>query len=614
MRFFSRWIHIQARHRKLSMELREARREVEIFFRLETLVNDITTRFINLTSEKYDGVINSLLRDIGKFIGIDRAYLFIVTGDREFFSMSHEWRAKGIKATAKGMRCFPADHCSWWRRGLVSRKYIHIPSPDDVPPGAETERRFMNLGSVHSMLLVPLIRKGLLDGFLGFDAVRSRKIWDKKEIYLLESVAQNIMNLRLRWETERELRTAETQLIKLREEDLETSARIQRTILTGDPNIRNPAVDIRALTIPSQEVDGDFYNTVRVSNDAFDILSGDVMGKGLPGAFIAAAVRNHFLQVKLNMAMSQPRGILPGPRHIVNAVASRITPELIHLESFIALTYSRVNVRFRRLDFVDCGHTPVIHLRCNTQRCWRLKGHSSPLGFLENETHKEQSVAFYEGDILFFYSDGISEARNQQGDFFGEQRLITIIEKNYDRAMTEIISVVKAAVINFCEGNPLADDLTCVAVKLHDLPGGWAVRRERIFPGEMSSLAAVRSFIGECIDADPGAAISSAEKARIIFAGNEAASNIITHGVSRDDGEEPAGFYLEAGINSGWLSLCFLYGGKPFSLPPAERPDIESMQEHGYGIFIMEEFMDSITYADDARGGRMIALAKRFDI
>jgi sigma-B regulation protein RsbU (phosphoserine phosphatase) len=595
------------------MELREARREVETFFRLETLVNDITSRFINLTSEKYDGVINNLLRDIGEFIGVDRAYLFIVTGDSKFFCISHEWRAKGIRATAEDLRRFSSDSFSWWRRELVSRKYIHIPSPDDVPPDAGEERRFMSLGLVHSMLLVPLIRKGLLDGFLGFDAVRSRKIWGKKEIYLLESIAQDIMNLRLRWEAETELRAAQLQLMKLREEDLEISARIQRTILTGEPNIKNPAVDIRALTIPSQEVDGDFYNTIRISDDAFDILSGDVMGSGLPGAFIAAAVRNHFLQIKLNMAISQPRGILPGPRYIVNAVAARVTPELIRLESFIALTYSRVNVRFRRLDFVDCGHTPVIHFHYNTGRCWRLKGLSSPLGFLESETHNEQSTAFHEGDLLFFYSDGISEARNQKGDFFGEQRLISVIEENYEKELPDIISDIKETVINFCEGNPLTDDLTCVAVKLRDLPGGWAVRWERIFPGEISSLVAVRGFIGDCIDADPCAGISSAEKAKIIFAGNEAASNIITHGVSRDDGEEPSGFYLEVGINSGWLSLCFLYGGKPFKLPPPEEPDIEAMQEHGYGIFIMEEFMDSITYADDARGGRMIALAKRFD-
>jgi sigma-B regulation protein RsbU (phosphoserine phosphatase) len=612
MRFFSRWIRLWKRQGNLLRELREAREEVETFFHFETLVHDITTRFINLTSEKYDGVISSLLQDIGEVTGIDRAHLFIIAADQKSFSVSHEWRAQGISGIHESLKSFPVNTFTWWRRNLFAKEYIHIPSIDEVPAEAEAERRFMTLGKVQSILLVPLIRKGLLDGFLGFDAVRGRKIWDKKEIYLLESIAQDIVNLRLRWEAEREFRTTEMQLIKLREDDLETSARIQQTILTAEPEIDNPAVDIAALTIPSQEVDGDFYNAMKISGDAFDVLSGDVMGKGLPGAFIAAAVRNHFLQVKLNMALSLPRGILSGPAKIVNAVASRTTPELIRLESFIALTYSRFNVQSRRFDFVDCGHTPVIHFHSNTERCWRLKGRSSPLGFQENEIYTEQSAAFRDGDIFFFYSDGISEARNQKGDFFGEQRLFTIIEQHHEEPARAIITRVKDAVIDFCEGNPLADDFTCMAVKLRSLSCGQTVTHEKIFPGEITSLPAVRGFIEECLGQDaPG--LSSGEKAKIIFAGNEAAANIIRHGVFCGDGEEAAGFSLELEINPGWVSLCFLYGGQPFIRPQPETPRIEDMNDHGYGIFIMEEFMSSIVYSDDARGGRMIVMVKRFN-
>jgi sigma-B regulation protein RsbU (phosphoserine phosphatase) len=611
MIFFS--CRTRQRHRKLLQELNEARREVDTFFRFETLVHDITTRFINLTSEKYDEAINNLLQDIGKFTGIDRAYLIIISQDRQFFSISHEWREKEIKEADASIQFFPVNAFGWWRRNLLSMDYVYISSMDELPPEAQEEYRAMRFGEVQSMLLVPLIRKGLLDGFLGFDAVRSRKIWDKKEIYLLESITQDIVNLRLRWEAERELREAEVQLVKLREEDLETSARIQRTILTVDPKIDNPSVDIAALTISSQEVDGDFYNAMKISDDAFDILSGDVMGKGLPGAFIAAAIRNHFLQVKLDMAISLPVGILPGPRQIVSAVASRITPELIHLESFITLTYSRFNMRTRRLDFVDCGHTPVIHFHGNTERCWRLKGRNLPLGFLEDEIYAEQSVVFHEKDILFFYSDGISEARDQKGNFFGEQRLAAVIEQNHKKPARAIIRAVRDAVIDFCEGKPLADDFTCVTVKLLGLPGGPGLRRKKIFPGQISCLSDVRCFIGECLNSDHAAGLSAAQKAKIIFAGNEAAANIVTHGVSRVAGEDPPGFNLVVEINSDRLSFCFLYGGKPFILPKPATPRIEDMNEHGYGIFIMEEFMDSVIYADDARGGRMIAMIKRFD-
>jgi sigma-B regulation protein RsbU (phosphoserine phosphatase) len=612
MKLFSRWIYLWTRHRKLLTKLREARQEVETLFRFETLVHDITTRFINLASEKYDEVINTLLRDIGEFIGIDRAYLFVITADRKAFNNTHEWEAKGIGQVDISLKYFLVNTFTWWRRSLFEKDYVYFSSIADLPDDAEAERRFMSLGRIHSMLLVPLLHKGSLDGFIGFDTVRGRKIWNRKEIYLLKSVAQDIVNLRLRWEAERELQTTEMQLAKLREEDLETSARIQRTILTAEPKIDNPAVDIAALTIPSQEVDGDFYNAMNISGDTFDILSGDVMGKSLPGAFIAAAVRNRFLQVKLDMAMLHPKGQLPGPAQIVAAVALRTTPEIIKLESFVSLTYSRFNLSSHRLNFVDCGHTPIIHFHRDTERCWLLKGRNSPLGFLANETYSEHSVFFSEGDILFFYSDGISEARNQNGDMFGEQRLVSVIEQNYEKPTRSIITAVKDAVIGFCEGNPLADDFTCLTVKLVDVPGSASALREKIFPGDMTSLPGLRSFIEECLEEKTG--IPFEKKAQIIFAGNEAASNIIQYGVSRDDGKEPAGFCLKVEMHPDWVCLCFLYGGKPFDLPQPKMPQIENMEERGYGIFIIEEFMDSIIYSGDIRGGRMISLAKRFDV
>jgi sigma-B regulation protein RsbU (phosphoserine phosphatase) len=277
------------------------------------------------------------------------------------------------------------------------------------------------------------------------------------------------------------------------------------------------------------------------------------------------------------------------------------------------MTYGRFDVKSRRLDFVDCGHTPLIHFHSNTERCWRLKGRSSPLGFMENEIYNERYSAFREGDIFFLYSDGISDARNQKGEFFGELRLVTVIEQNYGKSAQAIIRAVKDAVIEFCEGNPLADDLTCVAVKLRNLPVGQGIRKEKIFAGKMTSLSALRRFIRECLDKNCAAGLSSAEKAKIIFAGNEAASNIITHGVSRDDAREPAGFSLEVEMHPGWFAFRFLYGGKPFIPPEPATPRIEDMNEHGYGIFIMDEFMDSIIYGDDARGGRMITMAKCFN-
>ncbi|MDR3201229.1 MAG: SpoIIE family protein phosphatase [Spirochaetales bacterium] len=616
MSFLPRWIQYFFRYPKFIRELEERREEVETLFRFETLVHDITTRFINLTSEKYDEVISTLLRDIGEFVGVDRAYLFMVAEDGKSLNNTHEWRAEGIDSIGENLKLFPISSFKWWRRNLFAQEFIHISAIEDLPSEARNERRFMTQVGIHSLLLVPLIRKETLEGVIGFDSVRTHKKWDQKEIYLLESVTQDIVNLRLRWYAEKELRAAEMQLIRIQEEDLETSARIQRTILTAEIEIDNPCVDIAALSIPSQEVDGDFYNAMQISRDIFDLLTGDVMGKGLPGAFIAAAVRNHFLQVKLDMALRGPKEF-PGPGNIVAEVALRTSPELIRLDSFVTLDYCRFDLSVRRLDFVDCGHTPLVHFHSDTQRCWLVKGRNLPLGFSETEDYVQHSIPFGENDILFFYSDGISEARNQQGEFFGEQRLVSVIERHHEKSAQSIVRLVKEAVIDFCEGNySLADDFTCVAVKLRGLSGdGEMVRHTAVFPGDVSALPAVRAFITDCLEKNPF--LPEEEKLKIISSGNEAAANVIKHGLDITDtdstDEEKAGFYLDLGTNHDWLYLCYRYAGKPFNLPQRQKPQIEELKEHGYGVFIMEEFMDSVTYANDFRGGMMLNLVKRFE-
>ncbi|MDR2588276.1 MAG: SpoIIE family protein phosphatase [Spirochaetales bacterium] len=405
-------------------------------------------------------------------------------------------------------------------------------------------------------------------------------------------------------------KAAEMQLVRLREADLETSARIQRTILIEDLKIENAGVDVASLSIPSQEVDGDFYAAMTVSPASFDLLVGDVMGKGLPGAFIAAAVRNQFLRVKLEKALLTSAGDVPETNDVVNEVSGKICPELIHLESFVTLVYARFDLDSRLFNFVDCGHTPIIHFREQTERCWLVKGRNLPLGFSEDELYVQLVLPFEENDIFFFYSDGISEARNQAGEFFGEKKIVAIIEENNAKSSAEIIGAVKNAVIDFCEGNSLADDFTCVCMKMQASASDEMLRWHGIFSGQISVLPNVRSFIRECLSGGEFDDLSPEAKEAIVLAGNEAASNVIGHGLAPED---ESGFYMEIGKTKSWLFLRFIYAGKPFAWTQERKPRVESLQERGYGMFIMEQLMDSVIYANDFRGGIMMTLIKKFE-
>jgi anti-sigma regulatory factor (Ser/Thr protein kinase) len=239
-----------------------------------------------------------------------------------------------------------------------------------------------------------------------------------------------------------------------------------------------------------------------------------------------------------------------------------------------------------------------------------VKGKNLPLGFSDTEHYVHMSIPFEENDILFFYSDGISEARNQKGDFFGERRIVSVIEQNHEKSSQDIISAMKDAVIDFSGGNSLADDFTCVSVKMTALSGTRIFRYHGVFPNTIDALQNIRDFIWNSLEASPLAVLPQMEKEKIILAGHEAASNVIEHGIVR--GIESS-FYLELEISESCFLLRYVYAGKSFPMwIEAPEPNVESLQERGYGIFIIEQVMDSITYANDFRGGMMITLVKRF--
>ena len=125
MSFLSRCFSPIAIYRKLVRELRAARKEIDSLFRFETLVHDITTRFINLPIEKFDEAINTLLEDIGRFACVDRAYLFLVDEGGETISNSHEWRTCGnILPINEQLKHSPVFTYKWWHQHLP-QNYVH---------------------------------------------------------------------------------------------------------------------------------------------------------------------------------------------------------------------------------------------------------------------------------------------------------------------------------------------------------------------------------------------------------------------------------------------------------------------------------------------------------
>jgi PAS domain S-box-containing protein len=176
----------------------------------EKLIMTLSTDFINLESDRIDSGINNALQELGVFIGADRSYVFQFTANGAVMSNTHEWCAAGIKPHMHELQDIPVDTAlPWFAKRIRTPEVFHVPSVADLPPEAAAEKREFERESIQSLLCVPMVyRRGLI-GFLGFDAVRTRKSWSDDAIVLLRFAGEMLANALMRKQAEEALRHSE---------------------------------------------------------------------------------------------------------------------------------------------------------------------------------------------------------------------------------------------------------------------------------------------------------------------------------------------------------------------------------------------------------------------
>jgi PAS domain S-box-containing protein/putative nucleotidyltransferase with HDIG domain len=162
--------------------------------RFENMVLDISTNFINLTSDKIQVGIEKALGEIGTFAGVDRSYLLQFSADGEEVENKYVWYARGINQKVKIPEQNILANLCWAKERINDFKGIYIPSLSELPPEAESEKQLMVSAGVKSFLLTPLVSRGALIGCIGFDSIREEKNWSDEMVYILKITGQIFAN------------------------------------------------------------------------------------------------------------------------------------------------------------------------------------------------------------------------------------------------------------------------------------------------------------------------------------------------------------------------------------------------------------------------------------
>lgn len=239
--------------------------------------------------------------------------------------------------------------------------------------------------------------------------------------------------------------------------EMEIAAKVQLSLLPKEnPNISG--YDIAGLSIPAVEAGGDYYDFVKLDNNKIGIAIGDVSGKGV-GAAIYMTLTKGILQAHAEENAS--------PKVVLGKV-NKLLYKTMEKNSFVSMFYTILDINNNTISYARAGHNPAIFCKCNTEKSTLLNSDGIALGLeigdIFTRTLREEAKVLDPGDMVIYYTDGFTEAMNENRQQFGEERLINLIESNKHKSASELIHTIVRNVRKFMDNYPQHDDMTIVVI------------------------------------------------------------------------------------------------------------------------------------------------------
>lgn len=242
------------------------------------------------------------------------------------------------------------------------------------------------------------------------------------------------------------------------EKELELAREIQQKILPQQtPQVKG--LDIAAYFSPAQEVGGDYYDFFEIAPGKMGFVIADVAGKGISASLIMAEVKGIF--ESLAKLIDSPADLLER--------ANEILKRSLRKNRFVTVVYGVVESETGKFRFARAGHTPVLVYTPGEEKVRSFLPSGIALGLLPAEGFdkklEEVETTLTSGDIVVFYTDGISEAKNGELEDFGTDRLEEIIKTNSQQTAEQLVSAITNAVSEFAQDQPQHDDITLMIVR-----------------------------------------------------------------------------------------------------------------------------------------------------
>lgn len=384
-----------------------------------------------------DEILGTIVRLTPLLVGVERCVVLLCDHDRRTYLPGQAFGlSQTVMAEFAALR-LPVD--AWPLNGEDRSDASRRDAPDQLISTLQLDQP----------VALPLRARHQIVGALIVDRGADDLLINQRRLNILSGIANQtaiaIENVRL---------ITELATRQLLEKELDVAREIQKSFLPE----RNPQVagyQIGAYWKSARRVGGDFYDFMPLANGNLGIVVADVADKGVPAALFMALSR------------TLVRATAMGGRTPADAL--RRTNELILSDArsdlFVTAFYGVLDPRRATFAYANAGHNPPIWLRARSGRAYYLNLPGIALGVIPEVNLHEETIALGAGDVLALYTDGVTEALNEQEEEFGVPRLEQVIRENLTRSAAEIVAAIQQAMDAFT-GNVLPfDDVTLVILK-----------------------------------------------------------------------------------------------------------------------------------------------------
>ena len=302
-----------------------------------------------------------------------------------------------------------------------------------------------------SLISAPLVVKGESLGAINVVNKIGAEGFTPDDLELLTSLANNaalvIKNAQLVEEVKEAERVAR---------DMEIAANIQKSLLPAHPP-QIEGVELAGRCIPAKNVGGDYFDYFLMDDDKLGILIADVSGHNVGSALVMAMTRQALRFESVHQT---------SVAEVLAATNRAMYADLSNAGLLITTFYASYGLAMRVLAWANGGHNPPLLWRAREQDVLWLDADGMLVGILHDVEYEERQMTLDPGDILLLYTDGITEARNEAGEMYGEDRLSQLVRANAHLSAQELLDRIYETVREWGRNVVQYDDVTAVVMKV----------------------------------------------------------------------------------------------------------------------------------------------------